>query len=59
MLCLFGLAAYIMYVKPEPREQQATGNLASASRIEYLYVIPAVEVVASDQTSVLESSLQK
>lgn len=50
LLCLVALTVLLLREEPEPTERQtAVGKLVATERVEYLYVMPAVEVVGSDQ----------
>ena len=60
LLCLVALTVFALIDKSKSGEPQAvTGNLVQAERIEYLYVLPAVEVVGSESLTTSNGSIQR
>lgn len=60
VLCLAALTAFALLSDREPEPQQAvTGNLVDAGRVEYLYLLPAVEVVGSNQVTPANGSIER
>ncbi len=60
VLCLAALTAFALWRDREPEPQQAvTGTLVDAGRVEYLYLLPAVEVVGSNQIAPANGSIER
>ncbi len=60
LLCLVALTVFVLIDRTEEGKQQTvTGNLVQAERIEYLYVLPAVEVVGSESLTTSNGSIQR
>lgn len=60
VVCLIALTAYAFLRDQEPQPHQtATGNLVDAGRVEYLYLLPAVEVVGTEQSSPITKSVER
>lgn len=60
LLCLVALTVFVLIDRTEEGKQQTmTGNLVRAERIEYLYVLPAVEVVGSKSSTTSSGSIQR
>jgi anti-sigma factor RsiW len=60
LLCLVALTVFALIDKSKSEEPQVmTSNLVQAERIEYLYVLPAVEVVGSETLTTSNGSIQR
>ena len=60
VVCLIALTAYALFRDRAPEPQQAaTGNIVDAGRVEYLYLLPAVEVVGTVQSSPITKSVER
>jgi anti-sigma factor RsiW len=60
VICLAALTAFALLREREPEPQQAvTGNLVDAGRTEYLYLLPAVQVVGNDQIEQSSESIEQ
>lgn len=60
VLCLAALTAFALLSDREPEPQQAVnGNLVDAGRVEYLYLLPAVEVIGSNEVTPVNGSIER
>lgn len=60
VLCLAALTAFALLSDRQPEPQQAvTGNLVDAGRVEYLYLLPTVEVIGSNEVTPGNGSVER
>lgn len=60
LLCLVALTVFALIDRAKSEEPQVmTSNLVQAGKIEYLYVLPAIDVIGTEKSTKINGSIQR